>query len=66
VTHGVRFCDLAAEAGFRHNTLSDYLAGRLSSPGGQVRITEAFCRLTGQRVTVVDFWGELLSKRIAS
>ena len=56
---------LAEAAGIKPNTLSDYLKGRLSNADTQMTIWRAFCRLSGQQVEMVDFWGRLFSREVA-
>lgn len=57
VTAGVKLSDLAAAAGIRPNTLSNYLSGRLRRGAVQFEIWKAFRRLTGSRITLLEFWG---------
>ena len=63
---GIKLGDLAAAAGMTSGNLSQYLAGRLTGRAGQKKIFLAFRRLTGIRIRIADFWGPLLSERIAS
>lgn len=66
IGEGVALGDLAAEAGVHPSTLSLYLQGRLRNPTRQMQIWEAFRKLApNNRVSMVNFWGPYLSKRIA-
>ena len=59
---GVKLGDLARAAGVSQPTISVYLAGRLARPATQLAIFQAFRRLSGQPVTMVEFWGDLLAQ----
>lgn len=65
VLAGIPMRRLAKEAGISSGTLSNYLAGRHSFLKTQMEIYFAFRRLSGSEISLADFWGELLSKRIA-
>ena len=57
---GISMGDLAAAAGISAGSLSNYLAGRVSRPETRTRIWRAFRRLARQRITLAEFWGDLL------
>ena len=63
---GVKLGHLAAEAKISQPTLSKYISGGVSVPETQMVIWQAFCRMTRSEMTLADFWGALLSPRIAS
>lgn len=66
VGEGVALRDLAAEAGISGGSLSLYLQGRRSNPTTQMSIWRAFRKLAPNNpVSMVNFWGPYLSKRIA-
>ena len=62
---GIQLGELAEAARISQPSLSNYLAGKRGSYRTQLRIWEAFRRLSGQRISMQRFWGELLSERIA-
>ena len=59
VAAGLALSLVAARAGFAKSTLSDYLAGRITSRHGQIRIAEAFGALTNQVISPIEFWDGL-------
>jgi len=64
-TAGLKYGDLAAEAGISQPAMSLYLSGARSNYETQIRIHDAFCRLTGRRPTRRSerwFWGSLLNR----
>ncbi len=61
----IKFRDLAERAGLPGPTLSFYISGRTRAYRKQVLIWEAFCELSRLRPTLKQFWGELLSERVA-
>jgi len=65
VAAGLAMGQLAGAAGISQSSLSNHIGGARANYETQIRIWQAFCRLTGQAVSLADFWGELLSKRIA-
>jgi len=65
VAAGLTINALATAAGLAGSTLSDYLAGRIPDPAGQLRIVQAFNRLTGQTLSARAFWGELAAEVLA-
>ena len=66
VSSGIRFGVLAEGAGISNGALTHYFNGALANHNTQIRIWEAFCRLSGQKISLQEFWGKLLSERIAS
>jgi len=62
VQAGLRLGAVAKAAGMPESSFSNYLAGRVRNPMGQLRIVIAFCELSGQVVTVRQFFGKLASK----
>jgi len=62
---GVKQGALASIAGIAQSTLATYLAGNRRNPHGQIRIAAAFRKLTGQRISTVDFWGDLWAEAAA-
>ena len=62
---GIKFGDLAAKANICQAVLSRHLSGQRKNYRTQIRIWEAFRQLTGQKVSLTDFWGQLLSEKVA-
>lgn len=62
---GLRCGDVATKAGLSNTTLSDYFAGRIRNIHGQISILMAFCSLSGQSLTVRQFWGALTAPEAA-
>ncbi len=65
VSAGIPMGRLADAAKISQSALSNYLAGIRKDRATQLMIWDAFCRLSGQKISLADFWGELLSERIA-
>lgn len=61
VAAGIPLGQLAMSANISQPALSNYLKGIRNDRIMQLRIWDAFCRLSGQKITLDDFWGELLS-----
>jgi hypothetical protein len=59
IAAGLEMGDVARKAGKKRSTFSDYLAGRSRNIHGQILFVEAFNALTGQHLSVRDFWGDL-------
>jgi len=57
---GLSMGDIAAAAKISRPDLSKQLAGDRANRDTQLRIWDAYRRLTGSRVTLEGFWGELL------
>ncbi|MBE3100344.1 MAG: hypothetical protein IMZ44_24760 [Planctomycetes bacterium] len=62
---GIKLIDLAAAARIAPSTLSQYLSGQLHNPETQFTIWRRFRRLSGSRITLLEFWGPLLNKEAA-
>ena len=62
----IKFKALAKAARISQPSLSNYLNGGRSDRAVQIRIWDAFCQLSGQSIAPGEFWGELLSERMAS
>ena len=65
VAAGLKLGEVARAAGMHESSFSNYLAGRRRDARGQLRIVEAFARLTGQRLRARVFWGDLAAKEVA-
>jgi len=63
---GLSLRALARGAGIAPSTLSNYLVGRRRDRNTQHDIWFAFRALTGQDLSIADFWGSLLSTEIAA
>ena len=59
IAAGLRLGDVARAARFSPGSLSDYLAGKRRGVLGQLRIAVAFRKLSGQKISTADFWGDL-------
>lgn len=64
IGRGVKLGELARRAGIRQTSLSQHIHGRRRNLIVQVRVWRAYCRLTGERVTLSEFWGPL-ARRVA-
>ena len=64
VAAGLQLKQVAQRAGIARSTLSDYLADRIRSAGGQLKIYHAYCDLSGERPTLREFWGVLSHEEI--
>lgn len=62
---GLTMGQVARAGRVSQSTLSNHLAGTRSNLLTQVKIWNAFCGLAGSKVSLADFWGELLSDRMA-
>ena len=62
---GIRLGDLARAAGITPSCLTLYIQGKLRDPRRQRDIWVAFRAMSQLQITAADFWGGLLSKRIA-
>jgi len=62
---GVRLGDLARASNLAPSSFSHYLSARVRNLNGQLAIWRAFRRLTGRRITMREFWGELLAREVA-
>jgi len=56
---GLRLLDVAAAAGVSPTNLTQHIQCRRTSHAAKVKIWRAFCRLTGQSVSIEEFWGDL-------
>ena len=62
---GLLLGELANAARIARSTLSDYLSGRTRNIYGQMRILNAFNRLTDEQFTLREFWGRLTAREAA-
>lgn len=65
VSAGIPLGKLANAARISQPALSNYLNGSRGDRRTQLTIWDAFCRLAGQKISFEDFWGNLISERIA-
>jgi lambda repressor-like predicted transcriptional regulator len=65
ISAGIKLSNLAEAAGLAPCTLSSLLTGRSRCRQNQVLIWDAFVQMTRSTISLSDFWGELLSGRIA-
>ena len=66
VAASIQFGDLATAASISQSTVSHHLSGARKNRDTQLRIWDAFCRLSEQRTGFEEFWGDLLSRKAAS
>ena len=64
VAAGIRLGILAAISGVPKSSLSDELAGRRKNIHNQIKIARAFRKLSGQRITSAEFWGDLWAEKL--
>ncbi len=62
---GLLLQELAKAARIARSTLSDYLSGRIRNIYGQIRILDAFNKLSGEDLTLREFWGRLTAREAA-
>ena len=62
---GIHQGKLAKLAGISQGTLSTYLAGKRRNALCQLRIARAFRKLSGQKISTVDFWADLWAEAAA-
>jgi len=65
VTAGITCRQLAAAARRSPQTVSDCLAGRNRNIHTQIEILLAYCQLTGETLSVREFWGALTAPEAA-
>lgn len=65
VSAGVPMWRLARDAGISQSLLSQCLSGDRGALKTQVKVFRAFRRLSGYQGRLAEFWGELLSERVA-
>ncbi|HUT58076.1 MAG TPA: hypothetical protein VNA25_09540 [Phycisphaerae bacterium] len=65
INSGLLLGELAKAARIARSTLSDYLSGRTRNVYGQMRILNAFNRLTDEQFTLREFWGRLTAREAA-
>lgn len=65
IAAGLKVGQLAEAADISQPSASNHIGGVRRNYTTQLRIWEAYCRLSGEAVSLADFWGGLLSKRIA-
>jgi len=65
VAAGLTMGQVAAAANISRPALSNYLSGRRRNWRGQIAIWIAFLDLTGSKITLEAFWGQLLTERMA-
>ncbi len=65
VAAGVTCRQLAAAARRSPQTVSDCLAGRNRNIHTQIEILLAYCQLTGEQMSVRQFWGALTAPEAA-
>jgi len=65
IAAGIRLGDLARAAGITPSALTLYLQGKLRCPRRQRDILVAFRALSESQIAAPDFWGKLLSERMA-
>ena len=65
IAAGLTLRQVAGRAGMAQSTLSDYLAGRIRNVHGQIDVLLAFTALTGESMTVREFWGSLTAEEAA-
>jgi len=65
VAAGIPFGVLAKAAGLSAPSLSQYLAGTIRNERRRRDIYIAFRSLSGSTVSFEEFWGDMLSERIA-
>ena len=63
VAAGIRLGALANLAGVPKSALPDELAGRRCNIHNQIKIARAFRKLSGQRITSAEFWGDLWAEK---
>ena len=66
VSAGISLGDVARDAGCSNATITHYITGRLRNYRTQTAIWEAYCRLSGQKPSLKEFWGSLLNERISA
>ena len=66
IAAGLKLEDLARAAGIAPSTLSCYLTGYRSDRTTQHEIWFAFRAMTGIEISMVEFWGSLLSTEVAA
>jgi|GEM_PF-4470445 len=65
IAAGLSLGELAKAAGIPQSTLSFYLHGRSRNHAKQILIWQAYCHITDSHATLAEFWGDMLSERIA-
>jgi lambda repressor-like predicted transcriptional regulator len=55
--------EIASAAGISQSSLSNHLRGYRASRPTQLRIWDAYRRLTGQEISPEDFWGNLFGTK---
>ncbi len=63
---GLKLGDVARAAKISQSSLSNYLRGLRRKRAVHLAIWDAYRRLSLDAISLEDFWGDLLSKRIAS
>lgn len=66
VTASIPMGKLAQAAGISPSALTHYLTGKLHNASTQRAIWAAYRAMSGRQIPIADFWGKLLSERIAS
>jgi len=66
IAAGLKLEVLAKASGIAPSTLSNYLAGDLRDRDTQHDVWFAFRGLTGQELSISDFWGSLLNSEVAA
>ena len=65
IAAGLSMSIVAGRARIAKSTLSDYLSGRLRNVYTQIDVVMAFNALTGQTLSVREFWGPLTAEEAA-
>ena len=62
---GLSRTELAIAAGMGNHGLANQIAGRMRTIDRQLEILRAFNRLSGQTLTLREFWGDLVAEEAA-